>query len=125
MATIIQITNNREKRTLNYKNGTLYRWRKFYPSYADTFYQSQSQDKTDDKTSAYDSEVSDNSTFVPDFYQKGGLIMIKDASDIGSINSEPLSTLIIDGFYSNVRKHKISDLNLDDIADASRNMNIC
>jgi hypothetical protein len=126
---MIQIYNNREKLVANHKKGKLYRWRKFYPSYKEIFESSRlvesnlnhkEEDKEFESTEITESE----SSYVPEFLRKGGLIFIDDPFDVNYLNSKTLSLPLIKGLYENVRKHNIQDLTLDDIADASRSSNL-
>lgn len=127
---MIQIHNNREKLIANHKKGKLYRWRKFYPSYKNFFessklvenkLQNKEEDKEFESTEITDC---DSSSYVPEFFKKGGLVYIDDPFDVNYLNSKTLSLPLIKGLYENVRKHNIQDLTLDDIADASRSSNL-
>ena len=125
MPTMIQIYNNREKRHANYKKGKLYQWRKFYPNNKECFNTMPNLDFFEaTKTSASIIET-DSGAFIPDFFsKKGGLVFIGDPFDPKYMNAKNLSMALLKGMYENVTKHNVFDLTLEDIADASRSINL-
>lgn len=117
----IQIKTIREARFLIFKKGKLFQWRRYYPNSKELY--SENLNKTEltheNSVEMADTEQTTPKNYLPDFFKEGGLVFIRDPFDILVATKSNLGCSLFDGFYDNIKRLVIvSDLTLDDIADA-------
>jgi hypothetical protein len=80
---LIQIKTNREDRIVISDKGKLYKWRRFYPNSDELYSDNKAMaDSTTENSFDEYSSVSAPKMVSVDFFKEGGLIFVKDPSDI-------------------------------------------